>query len=102
MHPELGKKLQKVSELTDFSKLEQKSVGLDKLNDNEFNVLINLNNKYKSKFEFPFIIAVKGLTKENIINEMNKRIKNSYEQEFTTALKEVHKIAQIRIDDINI
>ena len=99
-HPELGNKLQKLNNLTDFSKLEQKSAGLDQCSDEEFETLTRLNKEYSVKFNFPFIIAVKGLTKANIIDEMKKRGKNSYNQEFNTALKEVHKIAKIRLDDI--
>ena len=99
-HPELGNKLQKLNNLTDFSKLEQKSAGLDQCSDKEFETLTRLNKEYRAKFNFPFIIAVKGLTKANIIDEMKKRVKNSYNQEFNTALKEVHKIAKMRLDDI--
>ena len=99
-HPELGNKLQKLNNLTDFSKLEQKSAGLDQCSDDEFETLTRLNKEYSVKFNFPFIIAVKGLTKANIIDEIKKRVKNSYNQEFNTALKEVHKIAKIRLDDI--
>ena len=99
-HPELGNKLQKLNNLTDFSKLEQKSAGLDQCSDDEFETLTRLNKEYSVKFNFPFIIAVKGLTKANIIDEMKKRVENSYIQEFNTALKEVHKIAKIRLDDI--
>ena len=99
-HPELGNKLQKLNNLTDFSKLEQKSAGLDQCSDDEFETLTRLNKEYSVKFNFPFIIAVKGLTKANIIDEMKKRVKNSYNEEFNTALKEVHKIAKIRLDDI--
>ena len=99
-HPELGNKLKKLNNLTDFSKLEQKSAGLDQCSDEEFDSLTRLNKEYRLKFDFPFIIAVKGLTKVNIIEEMKKRVENSYIQEFNTALKEVHKIAKIRLDDI--
>jgi 2-oxo-4-hydroxy-4-carboxy-5-ureidoimidazoline decarboxylase len=99
-HPELGNKLQKLNNLTDFSKSEQKSAGLDQCSDEEFDSLTRLNKEYRIKFNFPFIIAVKGLTKENIIDQMKKRVENSYNQEFNTALKEVHKIAKIRLDDI--
>jgi len=99
-HPELGNKLKKLNNLTYFSKLEQKSAGLDQCSDDEFNLLTKLNKEYRIKFNFPFIIAVKGLTKENIVDEMKKRVENSYNQEFNTALKEVHKIAKIRLDDI--
>ncbi|MDB4238785.1 2-oxo-4-hydroxy-4-carboxy-5-ureidoimidazoline decarboxylase [Alphaproteobacteria bacterium] len=100
-HPELGNKLQKTNELTKFSKDEQKSAGLDQCNEEEFKILTYLNQQYRALFEFPFIIAVKGLTKNKIISEMKKRVDSSREEEFETAMKEVHKIAKLRIYDLN-
>ncbi len=99
-HPELGKKLQKKEKLTKFSKEEQKSAGLDQCTDEEFEILTNLNNRYRSKFEFPFILAVKGLNKNQIIDNMKKRVNNSKSEEFKTAINEIHKIAQLRIKDL--
>ena len=99
-HPELGKKLQKKEKLTKFSKEEQKSAGLDQCSDEEFEILTNLNNTYRSKFEFPFIIAVKGLNKNQIIDNMKKRVNNCKSIEFETAINEIHKIAQLRIKDL--
>ena len=99
-HPELGKKLQKKEKLTKFSKEEQKSAGLDQCTDEEFEILTNLNNTYRSKFEFPFILAVKGLNKNQIIDNMKKRMNNSKSVEFETAINEIHKIAQLRIKDL--
>ena len=99
-HPELGKKLQKKEKLTKFSKEEQKSAGLDQCSDEEFEILTNLNNTYRSKFEFPFILAVKGLNKNQIIDNMKKRVNNSKSEEFETAINEIHKIAQLRIKDL--
>ena len=99
-HPELGKKLQKKEKLTKFSKEEQKSAGLDQCTDEEFEILTNLNNTYRSKFEFPFILAVKGLNKNQIIDNMKKRVNNCKSVEFETAINEIHKIAQLRIKDL--
>ena len=99
-HPELGKKLQKKEKLTKFSKEEQKSAGLDQCSDEEFELLTNLNNTYRSKFEFPFIIAVRGLNKNQIIDNMKKRVNNLKSVEFETAINEIHKIAQLRIKDL--
>ena len=99
-HPELGKKLKKKEKLTKFSKEEQKSAGLDQCTDEEFEILTNLNNTYRSKFEFPFILAVKGLNKNQIIDNMKKRVNNSKSEEFKTAINEIHKIAQLRIKDL--
>ena len=99
-HPELGKKLQKKEKLTKFSEDEQKSAGLDQCSDEEFKILTNLNNEYRLKFKFPFIIAVKGLNKNQIIDNMQKRVKNSKTKEFETAISEIHKIAELRIRDL--
>ena len=99
-HPELGKKLKKQEKLTKFSEEEQKSAGLDQCSIQEFEILTNLNNEYRSKFEFPFIIAVRGLGKNQIIDNMKKRVNNSKSQEFETAINEIHKIAKLRIKDL--
>ena len=99
-HPELGKKLQKKEKLTKFSENEQKSAGLDQCTDKEFEILTNLNNEYRLKFKFPFIIAVKGLNKNQIIDNMQKRINNNKAEEFETAISEIHKIAELRIKDL--
>ena len=100
-HPELGNKLQKTNELTKFSKDEQKSAGLDQCNEEEFKILTYLNQQYRALFEFPFIIAVKGLSKNKIISEMKKRVGSSKEEEFKTAMDEIHKIAKLRIYDLD-
>ena len=99
-HPELGKKLRRQEKLTKFSEEEQKSAGLDQCSDQEFETLTKLNNEYRSKFEFPFIIAVRGLGKNQIIDNMKKRVNNSKSQEFDTAINEIHKIAKLRIKDL--
>ena len=99
-HPELGKKLQKKEKLTKFSEDEQKSAGLDQCSDEEFKILTNLNNEYRLKFKFPFIIAVKGLNKNQIIENMQKRVNNNKTEEFETAISQIHKIAGLRIKDL--
>ena len=60
-----------------------------------------MNQQYRTQFEFPFIIAVKGLFKSDIISEMEKRVNNTQEEEFDTAMIEIHKIAKLRIYDLN-
>ena len=99
-HPELGKRLHKKEKLTKFSENEQKSAGLDQCTDKEFEIFTNLNNEYRLKFKFPFIIAVKGLNKNQIIDNMQKRVNNSKTKEFETAISEIHKIAELRIKDL--
>ena len=99
-HPELGTKFQKKEKLTKFSEDEQKSAGLDQCSDEEFEILTNLNKEYRLKFKFPFIIAVKGLNKKQIIDNMQKRVNNNKTEEFETAISEIHKIAGLRIKDL--
>ena len=101
-HPELGIKKSQLSNLTVSSQEEQKSAGLDQCSEEEYEEIKLLNKLYKEKFEFPFIIAVKGLNRLDIIKSMKKRVNNNYEEEFLTAINEVHKIAKIRLDALEL
>ncbi len=97
-HPELAGKEASAGTLTDDSKREQAGAGLDQCSVAELATIKSLNQNYSAKFKFPFIIAVTGLDKHQIIAAMQKRLDNSTELEFETALTEVEKIARIRID----
>ena len=101
-HPELGIKKSQLSSLTEASQEEQKSAGLDQCSEEEYQEIKSLNKLYKEKFQFPFIIAVKGLNRLDIIKSMKKRVDNNYEEEFLTAINEVHKIAKIRLDALEL
>ncbi|MEH7304800.1 2-oxo-4-hydroxy-4-carboxy-5-ureidoimidazoline decarboxylase [Neobacillus drentensis] len=95
-HPDLGTRL-KISEV---SEKEQAGAGLDRLSKDEHKEFLSLNQKYVEQFGFPFIMAVKGQTKETILAAMQQRVGNTYEQEFQTALNEVYKIAGFRLNDV--
>ena len=97
-HPELAGKEAKSGKLTDASKREQAGAGLDQCSAAELEQIAALNRAYRDKFEFPFIIAVTGLDKHQVIAAMTRRLENSRRAEFDTALGEVEKIARIRID----
>lgn len=100
-HPELGiKKGQSKKNLTAHSQKEQKRAGLDDLSSSDYNLLSELNKEYMNKFKFPFIIAVSGLTKEEVFSSIKVRLKNSAEKEFNTAIDEIHKIAEIRLKNL--
>jgi len=101
-HPELGIKKNEIFILTQSSQVEQKSAGLDQCSEEEYEEIKSLNKLYKEKFKFPFIIAVKGLNKSDVIKSMKNRVNNNYEEEFSTAINEVHKIAKIRFDALEI
>ena len=97
-HPELAGKEAGAGTLTDDSKREQAGAGLNQCTPEELLTIKSLNQAYHEKFDFPFIITVTGLNKYQIIAAMEKRLDNSEEQEFDTAIGEVEKIARIRID----
>jgi OHCU decarboxylase len=96
-HPDLAGKLAVAGKLTIDSRSEQASAGLDRLSPEEHARFTELNAAYTKKFGFPFIIAVKGLTKEDILAAFERRIDNSKEEEFETACAEVERIARLRL-----
>ena len=99
-HPDLGNKT-KISSLTQDSLKEQKTVGLDQCTSEEFNEFKKLNDAYK-KFGFPFILAIKGKSKIEILNNFRKRINSESQIEFKEAIRQVKKIASLRLEDLNI
>ena len=95
-HPDLAIE----RKLTDDSKNEQKNASLDQCTNEEFIEFRKLNEGYKKKFGFPFIIAVKGNNKEEILNSFRQRITNNINLEFEEAKKQVKKIANFRLSKI--
>lgn len=99
-HPDLAGKLAAAKQLTAESTSEQASAGLDALTDGERETFQALNSQYTSTFGFPFIIAVKGLSKDDILTAFQTRIHNSRADELATACKQVERIALLRLTDI--
>ena len=98
-HPDLANKT-KISLLTPDSLKEQTDAKLDQCTEEEFNEFKKLNNIYK-KFGFPFILAVKGKTKTEILKNFKKRIYSDPETEFNEAIKQVKQIASLRLNELN-
>ena len=98
-HPELAGKLAARGELTADSTREQAGAGLAACSPDEFMRLRRLNAAYREKFGWPFIVAVKGLSRQKIIAEMRWRIKRTPDQEFAEALAQILRIASFRLDD---
>jgi len=96
LHPELAV----AKKLTSESESEQASAKLNECSSDEYEEFKNLNLKYKEKFNFPFIIAVKGKDKNEILNNFRQRISNDVEDEFLEAKKQVKKIATFRLNEI--
>lgn len=94
-HPDLAGK----AKLTADSQSEQSGAGLDTLTEDELARFSDLNARYKQKFNFPFIFAVKGATKYQILDGFEQRIHNSETQEFATALQNICRIFSFRIEE---
>ena len=100
-HPDLGEKIKINNNLTDLSKNEQKNAGLDNCTKEEYSLFQKMNNEFKLKFDIPFIFAVKGSNKKIIIEEFKRRLKNDdINKEFNESIKQVKKIAYLRLEDI--
>ena len=96
LHPELAVE----KKLTTDSEAEQSKANLKQCTNEEFNEFKKLNIEYKKKFSFPLIIAVKGKNKNQILKYFRERIKNTLNEEFLEAKKQVKKIAIFRLDEI--
>ena len=99
-HPDLAGRLARAGRLTPDSTREQASAGLDQLTDEERARFTEINDAYKARFGFPFIMAVKGRSKAQIMAAFERRIAHDRDQEFTTALDEISRIALLRLTDM--
>ena len=97
-HPELAGKAATEGTLTAESTDEQSRARLDLCTPAEFDKFHQLNSAYNQKFEFPFIMAVRNSTRAEILHSFGLRLNNNRQEEFATALEQVHQIAQLRLD----
>jgi OHCU decarboxylase len=95
-HPDLGTR----ARLSTASTAEQAGAGLDSLTPGEFEQLHRLNTAYRSRFGFPFLLAVKGSTKNDILRALQARTEAIPEDEFREALRQVYRIARFRLEDL--
>jgi OHCU decarboxylase len=99
-HPDLAGRLARAKRLTANSTKEQASAGLDQLTADELARFTALNDAYRAKFGFPFIMAVKGRTKQEIMAAFERRLANDAAAEAATALAEIDRIALLRLKEI--
>lgn len=99
-HPDLAGRLARAGRLTADSAKEQASAGLDRLTDAERARFMALNEAYKARFGFPFIMAVKGRTKGEILTAFEERLRHDEATEFETALAEIERIALLRLREM--
>jgi 2-oxo-4-hydroxy-4-carboxy-5-ureidoimidazoline decarboxylase len=97
-HPDLAGKAARAGALTADSASEQNSAGLDRLSEAEFATFHRLNDAYKQKFGFPFIVCVRRHGKESILSQFEHRLAHDAATEQKTALAEIARIAALRLD----
>ncbi|VVN65967.1 2-oxo-4-hydroxy-4-carboxy-5-ureidoimidazoline decarboxylase [Pseudomonas fluorescens] len=96
-HPDLAGKAAVQGQLTAASTQEQSGAGIHQCTAEEFQRFTELNEAYKAKFAFPFIMAVKGSDRHQILAAFETRIHNSADAEFKCALAQINKIALFRL-----
>lgn len=101
-HPDLAGKAQVAGELTEESTSEQASAGLDQCSVEEYERFQILNTAYHEKFGFPFVMAVKNSSREEILDAFSDRLANDPTTEFETALAEIHEIARLRLRSMEV
>ena len=97
-HPDLAGKAAIQGQLTASSTSEQSGAGIHECSAEEFARFTQLNNAYKEKFKFPFIMAVKGSNRYQILSAFESRIHNDIDAEFNQALLEINRIALFRLE----
>lgn len=96
-HPDLCEKVEQLAGLTDESREEQSSAGLNTLTTEERERFLHLNKKYREKCGFPFILAVRNASKYTVLSAVEGRVHSDVETEFATAISQVHKISWMRL-----
>jgi 2-oxo-4-hydroxy-4-carboxy-5-ureidoimidazoline decarboxylase len=99
-HPDLGDKTRRAAGLTAESTAEQNSAGLDRLSDAEYEAFERVNNAYRSKFGFPYIVCVRRHTKDSILSDFERRLPNDATTETATSIEEICRIAALRLDQL--
>jgi len=97
-HPDLAGRAAIAGALTNESTEEQTSAGIDQCTPDEFAHFQDFNERYKNKFEFPFVMAVRDSNRAAILAAFEERLQNNPEEEFECAITEIHKIARLRLE----
>jgi len=97
-HPDLAGKAALAGELTDDSTREQAGAGLDQCSPEEMARFERLNEAYKAKFGFPFVMAVKGSDRYAILDAFEVRLENTPAEERRTAVEQINRIARFRLE----
>lgn len=98
-HPQLAGKAALRGELTEHSREEQAGAGLAHCSPDEYALLHARNDAYQARFGFPFILAVRGHTRQSILEQMAARLHRGDDAEFVEALRQISEIARFRLSD---
>jgi 2-oxo-4-hydroxy-4-carboxy-5-ureidoimidazoline decarboxylase len=99
-HPDLANKTQRAAGLTAESNAEQSSTGLDRLSDAEFEAFERVNNAYRAKFGFPYIVCARRQTRDSILRDFERRLPNNVATETQVSIEEIYRIAALRLDPL--
>jgi 2-oxo-4-hydroxy-4-carboxy-5-ureidoimidazoline decarboxylase len=99
-HPDLADKTKRSGDLTAESTAEQNSLGLDRLSDAEYEAFERVNNAYRAKFGFPYIVSVRRQTKDSVLADFERRLPNDLATETSTSIAEICRIAALRVDQL--
>ena len=99
-HPDLANKTQRAAGLTAESHAEQNSAGLDRLSDVEFTAFERVNNAYRAKFGFPYVVCVRRHTRDSVLRDFERRLPNDAKAEVQTSIAEICRIAALRLDQL--
>ena len=97
-HPDLAGKAAIAGDLTAESTEEQAAAGIDRCTPDEFEQFQSQNGRYRKKFGFPFVMAVRNSNRSEILAAFAERLQNDTETEFATTIAEIHKIARLRLE----
>jgi 2-oxo-4-hydroxy-4-carboxy-5-ureidoimidazoline decarboxylase len=99
-HPDLANKTQRAAGLTAESNAEQNSAGLDRLSDAEFLAFERVNNAYRAKFGFPYVVCVRRHTRDSVLRDFERRLPNDAKAETQASIGEIFRIAALRLDQL--
>ena len=99
-HPDLANKTQRAAGLTAESTAEQDGLGLDRLSDAEFEAFDRLNNAYRAKFGFPYIVCARRHTRDSVLRDFERRLPNDAAAEMRKSVEEICRIAALRVDQL--
>src|SRR3984885_10359705 len=97
-HPDLADKTKRADELPAESSAEQNSVGLDRQSDAEYEAFERVNNAYRAKFGFPYVVCVRRQTKDSVLRDFERRLPNDIATETQRSVEEICRIAALRLD----